>query len=110
MTTGWTGQRYDGIPAGRVSSVGTMAPAPALLGVFPPSQTPGLSYFLARGQNANFAPFVREALRSPNDVQVPPLGCALKGCGVPPMAYCRSLRCQEQAVPLPGVGCVRPTE
>jgi len=107
MTSGWSGENYAGIPAGAVGHVGTMEPAPALLGAFPPAPTPGLSYFLTRGQEGLYGSYTQDALYSESSLAS--AGCALgKGCGVPPMDFCRTLQCPRGSAPFPGVGCVAP--
>lgn len=113
MTSGWTGENYAGIPAGRVGYVSTMQPTPALLGASPPADTPGMSYFLTRGQEGFYGSLTGDddpLYTKPNLV---PDGCALKkGCGggVQPMEFCRTLQCPRGSAPLRGVGCVEPSK
>jgi hypothetical protein len=106
MTSGWTGDHYAGIPAGTVGPVDTMQPAPALLGAFPPADTPGLSYFFMRGEAPSYGGLSGDPLYTKPSLV--PAGCALKGCGVPPMEYCRTLQCPRGSAPFQGVGCVAP--
>ena len=107
MTSGWTGERYAGIPAGTVSDVNTMEPRQALLGAYPPADTPGLSYYLTRGQTPLFGGLTGDPLYTRPSLV--PEGCAQgNGCGVPPMAYCRTFECPRGSAPFPGAGCVAP--
>lgn len=111
MTSGWSGNRYAGIPAGTVSPVGTMQPNT----VTPVVDTmqlnmrnePGLSYYFMRGREGLYGAFVDDALYDPQSLI--PKGCLITpGCGgVPPMEYCRTLQCPRASAPFSS-GCVTP--
>jgi len=115
MTSGWSGDAYDGIPAGAVGFVRTMQPKPPLLGAYPPAPTPGVDYYMTRGQFNYSAggPLYDPTLYSNKATSAPLSGqCAMLeksfGCGpTPPMDHCRSLRCPNLAYPF-SIGCVGP--
>ena len=106
MTSGWTGQHYDGIPAGTVNPVGTMQPRPALLGQLPPAPEMGRNYFLRSGLNGARDGSLDDLYDAPPLV---PQGCHIaEPCAVPPMAFCADLHCPRGSTQVPGVGCVAP--
>lgn len=109
MTSGWSGNNYSGIPAGVVGTVDTMQPAPPSKGTYPPAMVPGLSYYMMRGQEGLYGAYTQDAVYQPTGLV--PEGCASSlspQCGVPPMAYCRTLQCARGYAPFPS-GCVAPS-
>lgn len=136
MTSGWSGTRYAGIPAGAVTPIGTMEPGivprstdysahtgkgwPSTHSGLPPPPVPpaddvpfpGFAYFLNRGRNdVSFGSLSDNALYESGGAAAVPLACAPNvkeaGCGVPPMEFCRTLECPRSTAPFRG-GCVAP--
>ena len=111
MTSGWTGEAYEGIPAGRVGPIRTMQPQPTPLGQ---GQIQGVNYFLMRGQGyAAGGPLDDPTLfRDHSTSSALSAGCMATekhmGCSpVPPMDHCRTLVCPSLATAFAG-SCIGP--